>query len=210
MRSALVVVSAAFLAAGVAFAQDAVFTRVSGKVEVNPGSGWKAAAVGTTVAKGTMISTGFDSTAVLEVGQSTVSVRPLTRMSLEELVQQPGSQTTSLYLRTGKVTAQVKTAEGLKQDFKLRSPVSTAAVRGTSFTYDGHSVRVSEGVVQFINRLEQRTAVAAGEGASTNGRSLLGAADVKELTASVNPSTGEVTLNIGGGVAVGGLKFRLQ
>jgi hypothetical protein len=210
MRSALVVFFAALIVAGVAFAQDAVFTQVSGKVEVNPGSGWKPAAVGSAVAKGAMISTGFDSTAVIDVGQSTVSVRPLTRMSLEELVQQPGSQTTSLFLRTGKVSAQVKTAEGLKQDFKLRSPVSTAAVRGTSFTYDGQSVQVSQGVVEFINKLEQRKAVAAGEGAATDGHSLIGGEDLQQINASVNPKTGEVTLDIGGATAVGGLKIRLQ
>jgi len=209
MRNAWIVL-AALLAAGAAFGQNAVFTQVTGKVEVNPGTGWRPAAVGTAVAKGAVVSTGFDSTAVLDVGQSTVSVRPLTRMTLEDLVQQQGSQATSLFLRTGKVSAQVKTVAGLRQDFKLRSPVSTAAVRGTSFTYDGQSVEVSEGVVEFLNLLEQRKAVAAGEGAQTDGTSLLGGADLKEISATVNPKTGEVQLTIGGAAETGGLKIRLQ
>ncbi len=201
---------ALLLAAGAGFGQDATFRQVTGKVEVNSGTGWKPAATGTAVARGSVISTGFDSTAILDLGQSTVSVKPLTRLTLEELVQQSGSQTTGLFLRTGKVSAQVKTAEGLRQDFKLRSPVSTAAVRGTSFVYDGQTVEVSEGVVEFLNLLEQRLAVAAGEGALTDGQTLRGGEETRQIDATINPATGEVRLRIGGAAETGGLKIRLQ
>ena len=70
-----------------AFSQvKAVIEEVSGKVEVKtPRGRWQPAKVGMNVVAGTYVSTGFRSRARLDMGGSTVWVKPLTRMQLEEL-----------------------------------------------------------------------------------------------------------------------------
>ena len=160
------------LAASGLFAQtQAVIKQLSGKVEVKgPGAtAWVPARVGQQLAKGGFISTGFNSSAVLALGTSVLSVKPLTRMKLEELIAREGTVSTSLFLQVGKVNASVKSAEGLKQDFTVKSPVSTAAVRGTDFEFDGLTVRVINGLVYFSNSLGQSRGVTQGEQSSTTG-----------------------------------------
>ncbi|MDR1047842.1 MAG: hypothetical protein LBL64_08700 [Treponema sp.] len=60
----------------VAGAQTAVIRELSGTVEVQaPGaSEWKAAAIGQTLEKSSLISTGFKSTALVTIGNSTIGV----------------------------------------------------------------------------------------------------------------------------------------
>jgi hypothetical protein len=167
----------------------AVVKEITGKVEIKPADGaWRPAKAGVTITKGYSISTGFDSTAVLEIGQSVLRVRPLTRMKLEELLQKEKTVSTSLYLSVGKVKAEVK--KGTDQDFTLRGPVSTAAVRGTDFEFDGFTVKVTNGVVAFINTVGQSRGVAEGEDSSTDGMQLPTTGDQeKDWRSQINPYT---------------------
>jgi hypothetical protein len=172
MKKLLAMIIVLVLTAPVLFAQtQAVVKQLSGKVEVKgPGAtAWVSAKVGQQLAKGSFISTGFNSTAVLALGASVLSVKPLTRMKLEELIAREGTVSTSLFLQVGKLNASVKSAEGLKQDFTVKSPVSTAAVRGTDFEFDGLTVRVINGLVYFSNNLGQSRGVTQGEQSSTTG-----------------------------------------
>jgi len=169
-RITIVLVLFGLLAAPLFAQHSAVIKEVSGKVEVKEAQkAWAPAQVGMTISKGTYISTGFNSSAVLELGPSVLRVRQLTRMQLEELVEKEGTLTTGVNLPIGKVKAEVKSVAGLRNDFKLKGPVSTAAVRGTGFEYDGFSVKVDEGLVMLINMLLQKRGFAAGEDGSTTG-----------------------------------------
>jgi len=144
--------------------EKAVIREFSGKVEIqSPGKGWVSAQKGMEISKGTVISTGFNATASLDLGSSELFVKQLTRMTLDELVRQEGKVTTSLSLKVGKVRAKVKTSEGLTHDFKLRSPTSTASVRGTEFEYDGFTVKVSEGTVSLADVSGKEELVFEGE-----------------------------------------------
>jgi len=137
---------------------------VSGKVEIQtPGGAWRGLSEGDEVSIGSKISTGFRSAAVLEIGSATLEVDQLTRMTLEELAEREGTVRTELFLRVGRVKAEVTQRQGLQQDFRLRSPVSTAAVRGTSFEYDGVNLKVLEGLVALANAYGQSVSVAGGE-----------------------------------------------
>ncbi|MBN1698098.1 MAG: FecR domain-containing protein [Spirochaetales bacterium] len=153
------------------FSQETIIVKnVRGKVEVKlPAQTWQPAKENMTLSKGTMIATGFKSEAVIDLGTSFVTVKPLTRMKLEELLRREDTIQTDIFLDFGKVTAEVKKTEGTKQDFKLKSPVSTAAVRGTIITYDMYSVFVKDGYCDFLNRLNQKRRIAAGEGSFTIG-----------------------------------------
>lgn len=168
---------------------QATVREATGKVELQSAGGpWVPARVGAVVSLGTTISTGFNSTAVLDLGGSTLKVNPLTRMRLDQLVEQGGAVKTELFLRVGKVNAEIKTVSGLKQDFRLKSPVSTAAVRGTGFDYDGYGVAVNEGTVYYFNLLEQGRSYGAGEGGGTDGYGTPGSSEgSRQDAAGVDP-----------------------
>ena len=134
-------------------AQEAVFKDVKGKVEFQlPGKDWVAAKVGDTVPAGTLISTGFKATASLSVLGSVISLKPLTRLSLEELVNSGSGSKTTLKLLSGKVKAEVRPqSEENSQQFEVKGPNATASVRGTGLDTDGESIFVSHGSVEFVN-----------------------------------------------------------
>jgi len=177
-------------AAFVSFAQSsAVLKEVTGKVEVRtPGGPWTHAAAGMSISRGTTISTGFGSQALLDLGNSVLNVQPLTRLRLEELLQREGTVQTDMFLRVGKVNAEVKSVAGLKQDFKLRSPVSTAAVRGTNLEYDGFDIVVFDGDVLYLTLLGQERTYSSGEEGGGDGYGTpTSGGDSKNSDSGVNP-----------------------
>lgn len=131
-----------------ASALEAKVLSTSGKVEVQNGSSWVALKSGDTVKSGTVISTGFKSSAELDVNGSKVTLGALTRMTVEKLVSTDQKNESSLFLDSGKVTAEVKKTDGKRTGFKVSTPVATASVRGTSFSMgaDG-SLTTMEGLV---------------------------------------------------------------
>jgi hypothetical protein len=192
MKRYLLTVTMALALAPVIFSQtQAVVKEFKGKVEIKAGGGeWQPVTVGMTLDTGASISTGFGSTALLDLGTSTLKVAPLTRMQLVELIARQGSVSTTLALKVGRVNAEVKTAPGLKQDFTLKGPQATAAVRGTEFEFDGVSVKVINGLVFFSNTQGQGRGVGAGEQSTTNGTQLPTSGDQEnETTANVQPNT---------------------
>jgi hypothetical protein len=137
------------LSGGLLQAQEAYIREFSGTVEVQaPGAPvWTAAETGQRITGDTRISTGFKSTASIALGNSTLIVRPLTRLSLEELRTTQGNEEVRLYLQSGRIRANVNPPAGGKTDFTVRSPTVTASVRGTSFDLDGVNLQVDEGQV---------------------------------------------------------------
>ncbi len=143
----------------------------TGRVEVRePGEAWRRASSGQTVPLGATISTGFSSSAVLRAGSAVLDIEQLTRMRIDELMHDAGLERSELHLQVGRVRAEVQAVEGVQTEFRLNSPVSTAAVRGTSFTFDGFSLRVHQGRVQLLNRAGRWVTVGGGEGSSSDGR----------------------------------------
>ena len=183
--------SAVFVAA-----QSAKITDVQGKVEVNQGAGWSAARAGLTIPLGTVISTGFGSKAVLQVGMSKIEVRPLTRMSVAKYLEQEGEATTSLDLRVGRVKATVESAEGVRHDFTIKSPTSTASVRGTEFTFDGYRVRVTEGRVRIVIN-DSGVPELVFEGETSGGEAALAELFETETSSGAIPTTTGGTANVG-------------
>jgi len=128
----------------------ATIAEVAGKVECKlPGKDWKAAKAGDILPTGSLISTGFKSTAILKTESATLTVKPVTRLSLEELIKSEGTTKTQMFLMTGRVKAEVTPREGEKAEFKVKSPTATASVRGTGFEFDGQNLLVDHGAVQF-------------------------------------------------------------
>jgi Uncharacterized protein conserved in bacteria len=141
------------LAASLYAGPQAILGGIKGKVEVKPYKGdWMPATEGMVVGLSATVSTGYDSTATLTIEKSTIVVKPLTRLTLDKLLEQSaGSVSASMFLRVGSVQAKVKASvPGTPQDFKVQSPYSTASVRGTEFEFDGLHLKVVEGTVRLI------------------------------------------------------------
>ena len=80
--------------------------------------------------------------------------------------------------------------------------MSTAAVRGTDFEFDGFTVTVTNGVVTFINAVGQSRGVSAGEDSSTDGTGLPTSGDQeKDWRAQINPYTSPTDTTPFGGPA---------
>jgi ferric-dicitrate binding protein FerR (iron transport regulator) len=139
-----------FVLAGQAGAQS-VFVEVHGKVEILPpgASEWTAAALGMAVETKALISVGFNSGALIQTGHSRIQLRPLTRLSLEEVTLSQGSERIDLALRAGRIRADVSPPEEVSTEFTVRSPMTVASVRGTSFEFDTVNLVVDSGLVRF-------------------------------------------------------------
>jgi hypothetical protein len=164
-----VVLAAALSAAGAGslFAQDgrAAFIRdLAGTVEVKAprADTWTAAYRGQQLDIDMLISTGFKSTAVIVLGNSVLTVRPLTRLSLTELSRVQDNEKVEFRLQTGRVRAEVKAQAAGQTDFTVRSSAATASVRGTVFEFDTLSLSVSEGAVEFSGAAGTPVVVDAG------------------------------------------------
>ncbi len=91
---------------------------------------------------------------------------------------------TKLNLKLGRIKADVKTSKGMKHDFTLRTPVSTAAVRGTVFEGGANGdLDVERGKVQQRNRIGQSTTVSGGNSSTVGGTGFTPPATAAETAA---------------------------
>ena len=146
-------------------AQNAVIEHVTGNVEImQPGENtYKNAKSGDNLFKETVILTGFKSFAVIKVGSTTITARPLTHLTLTEIQKMSDVETLDVNLQAGRVRVEVKPSAGTKASTTVKGPIVTASVRGTSFEFDTNNLYVNEGVVNFSGDRGQNILVRAGE-----------------------------------------------
>jgi hypothetical protein len=120
-------------------AQEAEIMEVTGSVEVQRAGTERLlkAETGMKVQSGDLIVTGFKSTALLKIGDTVLTVRPLTRLTLEEIIQNQGKNAATLTLQSGRIRAEVTPPSGGRTDFTVRSPSVNASVRGDIYEEDG-------------------------------------------------------------------------
>jgi hypothetical protein len=161
---------ALLLGAATLFTQEAVIREVVGTVELKaPGAAdWSPAQGGQGITRNTLVSTGFKSSAVITLGNSTLKVQPLTRLSLEELVWAGENEKVEINLRAGRIRVEVKPPAGGSTGFTVRSPVATASVRGTIFEFNGILLLVDEGQVHFSGGDRSGAYVGTGRQVSTD------------------------------------------
>lgn len=162
-----------------------VLTQLSGTVEIKaPGAAaWTKAAAGAVLEPNTGISTGFRSTAVIEIGGSTITVRPLTRLTLEELTRKENTQEVQVYLAAGRVQANVTPPAGMRTDLTVRGPSATASVRGTDFYFNTVDLVVDKGLVAFVGGDMSSILVSRGQSSSVDEN---GGAGLPALTENEN------------------------
>jgi hypothetical protein len=170
MKKILMIVIASLLSVYLFGQEQAILRDIVGQVEVMPpGKNWEPATINMALPVGTVISTGFKSFATIQVGAASLQVKALTRIAISELIQTQNSQKTTVNLKVGRVHAKVEKVEGLEHDFTVKSPVSTAAVRGTEFEFNGRRLQVQEGIVRFSNNVHQYHSIRQGESSQITG-----------------------------------------
>jgi hypothetical protein len=146
---------------------EAAIRSITGRVEIKAAGAteWRAAEEGQILDRAALISTGFKSTALISIGNSDITVRPLTRLSLEEIAAAGNNEEVVLNMPTGRIRAEVNPPVGGTVDFSVRSPSVTASVRGTVFDFDGIRLAVEQGRVRLA--VEGGAGVYVGGGHST-------------------------------------------
>jgi hypothetical protein len=189
MKSNIITGILLLLAVSGAFAQEAVIKELTGTVEIKiPGStAWTTAAQGQTISTDTSVSTGFKSYALISIGNSILTVRPLTRLTLAEISASQGTETINVSLQTGRIRADVTPPAGARGTFTVQSPVATASTRGTVFEVDRFTLRVIQGYIKNKNASGISVIVDAGGHSyidETTGRAAL---PEETLLTSLNP-----------------------
>lgn len=146
------------------FAQTGLIKEIAGQVETKaPGSSsFVSAKVGDSLTENTIISTGFKSTALIEVGSAVLLVRPLTRLTLTEIQATSGIEMLNVSLQTGRVRVDLNPPAGSKASMSIASTIATCSVRGTSFEFDTRNLQVNNGNVVFKGTIGQAAPVSAG------------------------------------------------
>lgn len=189
------------------FAQGGVILETSGTVELrSPGAvSFIAAKPGDYLTQDTVISTSFKSFAVIEVGFSSITVRPLTRLTLTEIQAASETETLNVNLQSGRVRIDVKPPAGSKTIVSINSPSSVASVRGTSFEFDTRGVYVDEGIVSFSGNRGQEVTVNAGASSRIEGDSR--AANPMDIKAGNIFPASLAGSNIAGGINSGPVRM---
>ena len=128
---ASLVMAAAAITAASASSMQATVLSTKGKTEVMKGTSWTPLKIGSIIQKGDVIQTGFKSELILKIKNTTVTVSPLSRITIEQLASKGNKDETRLFLDTGSLKSDVKKTEDRRVGFTVRSPVATASVRGT-------------------------------------------------------------------------------
>ena len=170
MKSTFMVFITALMACHVyAYAQTpnkifGIITEVSGTVELKhpEDSDFVPAKDGDIVSMDTVISTGFNSSAVVTIGSALITVRPVTLLSLTEIQSTAGQETLNMNLQAGRVRLDLNPSPGTRAVMSVISPNATTSVRGASFEFDGHNIRVLEGQVSVTGSQGRSTRVEAG------------------------------------------------
>ncbi len=157
------------------FAEDAKITAVKGKAEVQQNGSWIPAKIGDEIAAGTTVMTGFKSELTLKLGGSVIIVKPLTRLKIEEIVEKDKTLSSNVYLDMGAIKADIKPTDTTKKvDFKVKTPVATASVRGTSGLITADGLLIGEtGQWNFSNIEGKSTLVNSGDIVTINTQGII-------------------------------------
>ena len=94
------------------FGIEARVVSVKGKVQVQRGAAWIDLKPNDIIRKGEVIQTGFKSEAQLSITSSNqnskLTVAPLSRLTIEQLVEGAGADKTSVYVTTGSVKSEMR------------------------------------------------------------------------------------------------------
>jgi hypothetical protein len=127
-------------------------TSIKGQARYKTANQWVDLKSGMKLAQGTKISTGVNSSIVLDINGDTITIRQMTMIKIEENMLSTTESNTKIGLKRGGLNVRVAKLKTLKTSFKVSTPVATSSVRGTweDVTFGpnrGMIVKVLEGEV---------------------------------------------------------------
>ncbi|MCL2008132.1 MAG: hypothetical protein FWG77_08620 [Treponema sp.] len=188
------------------FQNSGIIRELSGTVELRASGAaqYVPARVGDRVAEDTVVSTGFRSVALLEIGNALFTVEPLTRLTLLEIQLFQGSETINTFLQTGRIKVDIDTPAGARTSIDVISPMIVASVRGTSFEFDTRTLSVDSGRVSIVGSIGQRISVLPGvsitigdDGSASNPVRADASALMPQFPVGTEQSSNPVTLSSG-------------
>jgi hypothetical protein len=152
------------------YSQTGIIRELTGDVEIKRAgqTTFTAASAGDTVTGDTIISTGFRSSAIIAIGSSVITVRPLTRLSLADIQRTENSESVNVNLQAGRVRVDVNPPAGTRANFNVQGPAASASVRGTSFEMDTKNLSVTSGSVSWRDSNGFSAAVTVGFSSSVS------------------------------------------
>lgn len=188
-----------------AFAIDACIMSANGKVQKRVGNDWVDLKAGDVLSEGDVISTGFNSNAIIRLENSVCSIESLTRLSIEQIYNKKLSDDgknvtkTIIYVDSGKASFKVNSTSKNLNDFKVHTPASTASVRGTEFdVYSDGEVDVSEGLVG----VKEASEIDKEDLFISDGKPLTGFTQTKDVGGGLIPVFAGQKVEIGSDVSV--------
>ena len=138
----------AFCGAALAAPMKVTVSKVTGKVEVSAGAGWKALKDGDSVSVGADVRTGAGASCILKWGGgNAVKLGPLTTMSVDQAEKSvSGDENSRVNLKAGSAQAHAKKLSTSKSSFEIKTPTAVAGVRGTDIIAEIAAGNVSFGV----------------------------------------------------------------
>ncbi len=138
----------AFCGAALAAPMKVTVSKVTGKVEVSAGAGWKTLKNGDSVPVGADVRTGAGASCILKwAGGNAVKLGPLTTMSVDQAEKSvSGDENSRVNLKAGSAQAHAKKLSTGKSSFEIKTPTAVAGVRGTDIIAEIAAGNVSFGV----------------------------------------------------------------
>lgn len=157
MKKMICIIIVIFLSGVFTNAYSAIMVvSAKGDASYQAGGKWKPMTKGLVLAEGTKICTGVNSSAVLDIDQNIVTIKPMTSIKIYKNSLTSTSSDNSIGLQYGAVQAKVKKTAAVKTRFNITTPVATSSVRGTEEAVSfgpvaGMKVEVIEGSIRAHN-----------------------------------------------------------
>jgi hypothetical protein len=153
-----------FIIAPLVSATTVTVTDVTGTAQYRVGSGgWQSIRVDDRLSTDAEIVTSVQAGVTIDAAGNEILIGGLSRVRISELVQSAGEIRTRVELPYGRMSAEVRSGANRGNDFSVSTPIATAAVRGTEFTFSGYELGVSHGDVELANQIGQTHSVRAGQ-----------------------------------------------
>ena len=158
-----------------AWEEAATLLQLEGNVEVRrPGGAWEKAVEGGVFSGGTVISTGFESSATLSIGETCLTLSALGRLVIGEISVSIGEdgavlEKVRLILQAGRLDALVLPPFSGETDWRVTSRFAAVKTRGAEFRFDQRTLVVWSGRAVFSGVPPQAVLVDHGETAFLDG-----------------------------------------
>ena len=151
MKGFLLTLAFLFLTFSTGFTQTAQIRQMTGRVEIKHdySANWEIVRAGQSLNENTIISTGFRSFALIQTGSIKILVRPLTRLTLEEIRAAGGTESINISLESGRIRLEVESAAQTTASVSIQTSSMTASVGGAVFELDTINLTVTEGLAEF-------------------------------------------------------------